>query len=146
MRLISNGFLTEMPDEWNDGTMVTLTEPLNGQQFATNIVVTRQIIAPGQSIEDYTAAQIGFLREAVENFQALDFRATAINSYPACQSLHRFVMNNFAVQQVQTFILANQTVFNVCGTALVAEFAKHLPAFRQVVENFRVYDADELVI
>lgn len=146
MKFIANGFATELPEDWEDRTMITLVAPFVPGAFASNVVITRHLVAPTDSIEDFARRQLELLKSSLPNFQLLDSRATTVNGYPACQQLHRFRAENRVLQQAQTFILADKTVFAITGTAPLEDFDSHIPALRQIVENFRLSDSQEIVV
>lgn len=142
MKLTANDFTTEMPDDWEDRTMVTLVAPFAPGEFAANVVVTKHFIQPTESIEDFVRGQTEILRRSLPDFELLDYRAVKHRGFPACQQLHRFSAENGAIQQVQTFVLANGAIYAVTGTAAVTDFDRHINAFRQIVENFRITGAE----
>ncbi|MBS1797606.1 MAG: DcrB-related protein [Acidobacteria bacterium] len=138
MKLQHNEFSTEIPATWEDRTMITLIAPFGPGEFASNIVVTRHPVGPADSLEDFVAAQLDALRQSLPGFELLDTRRTTIDNRPASQQLHRFQSDQGFIQQVQTFVLARQTVYIITGSSTVADFEKHLQAFRDVVENFAI--------
>jgi hypothetical protein len=142
MNIIHNEFTTALPEGWEDRTMITLVAPIIPNQFATNIVITKHFVESNQSLEDFVGEQTKMLMEALPTFEVLDYRINTIKGYPGCQQLHRFQTENGALQQVQTFILANKTVYVITGTAGIEKFNSKLDAFREVVENFEVSALD----
>jgi hypothetical protein len=138
MNIKHNEFITSMPDDWEDRTMITMVAPFApGDQFAANVVVTKHTITPRQSIEDFVAEQLEIMKSSVPNFQLLDVRKTSLRGFPASQQFHRFRTESSAMQQVQTFVLCGAVIFSITGTAPLDEFDRHIVAFRQIVDNFQ---------
>lgn len=138
MKFTANDFITELPDQWEDRTMVTLLAPFAAGEFASNIVITRHFLESGSTLEDFVNAQLQMMRESLPAFELLDRRFTETNNFASYQQLHRFQSEDGVLQQVQTFLLAEKTVFVITGTAQVEKFDVHIAAFRRVVENFQV--------
>ena len=138
MKLKHNEFSTVIPQNWDDRTMITLAAPFRPGEFATNVVMTKHAVEPTQSLEDFVREQTQILAQSLSNFEVLDYRVNQINGHPSCQQLHRFRSENGMIQQVQTFILANQNVYAITGTATLEKFDESLDAFCQIVENFEI--------
>lgn len=115
--------------------MYTLVAPFKPGEFAANCVITQHFVDSTQSVEDFANEQTAIMRESIPTFELLDFRATMIAGFPACQQLHRFNADGRDIQQVQTFVLANRKIYVITGTAPVGEFEQHIAAFREIVEN-----------
>lgn len=137
MKFTANDFTTELPDEWEDRTMVTLFAPFAPGSFASNVVITKHDVETGANLESFAQEQIQLLKTSLPNYELLDQRLTTVNDYPAFQLLHRFESEHGILQQVQAFLLAGAKIFAITGTARIEEFDRHIAAFRQVVENFR---------
>lgn len=142
MNLLANGFACELPDGWEDRSLISLVAPTSPQTgFATNVVVTRERIDSTISIEEYAARQRDALLAELPGMQFLDERATSVGGAPAFQCLQRFAVEGGAVlQQAQTFVLAGANVFVITCTARVEEFDANIPAFRRISESFRLFD------
>jgi len=137
MRLVSNSFSTELPSGWEDRSMMTLLGPRDATGFASNIVIVRERIGSRVSVEDYAARQRAAMEREIAAIEVLDERPARINGSPAYQRLQRFSAQGHRVQQAQTFILREGTVFVVTCTAALSDFDNHLDAFRKVVDEFR---------
>ncbi len=138
MKLHHNEFTTEFPNDWEDRTMITIMAPVKPGEFAANVVITNHPVEPTQSLEEFVAKQSEMLRQALPKFEILDYRVNQVNGNPACQQLHRFQTENGMVQQVQTFVLANNSIYAITGSSILEKFDENLSAFRQIVENFEV--------
>lgn len=139
MKMTANGFTLDLPDDWEDRSMITLVGTTGASGFAANVVITREDVPAGTSIETYAAMQRDAMQDEVDNLEILDERPTRVAAAPAFQRLHRFRIDEDEIQQVQTFILApDNTIFVVTGTAAISDFDQSLPAFRRVVETFQL--------
>lgn len=139
-KFIANGFSTVLPDGWADRSVLTLVAQDAKDGFASNVVVLRQEVSGATSVEDYAQEQIRAVAASVENFDLLDERPAAIQGKSAYQTLQRFAANGEIVQQAQTFILYNRTIFVFTCTALLREFDAAIPAFRAVMDNLAFED------
>jgi len=138
MKLKHNEFSTVIPDAWEDRTMITMVAPFRAGQFASNVVITRHFVGAGESLEDFVEQQLQIMRESLPTFELLDSRDNTLGGFPSSQQLHRFQTENGFLQQVQTFVLANQVVYVITGTAPVNDFGQYISAFREIVENFEI--------
>jgi hypothetical protein len=138
-KITANGWTADLPDGWEDRSMITLVGETDASGFAANIVVTRQKVETGTSVEDYAAIQAEMMLGEIENLQILDERAIYINGAKAFQRLQRFSVGGAQIiQQVQTFFLAGEIVFAVTGTATLEAFDHSIPAFKKFVETFQI--------
>lgn len=138
MKLTANDFTTAFPDEWEDRTMITLVAPFSLGKFAANCVITKTPAVEGETLEAFVQEQTEAMRQTLPDFQVLDYRLNELNGLPSCQQLQRFQAEVGVLQQVQTYIFANQNFYVITGTADVENFNAHIAAFRQIVENFQV--------
>lgn len=146
MKIVANGFTFDLPAGWDDRSLLTFVGEVTSSGFAVNVVVTRQRVQPHTSVEDYAHAQRQAMYAELPALEILDERATRIAGAPAFQRLHRFPHDDLQLQQVQTFILAQDTIFVVTGTAPVADFDRHIPAFRRIVESIKLFDSETLPV
>lgn len=142
-KLTANGWTADMPDGWEDRSMITLVGATDANGFASNIVVTRQKTEAQATIEEFAALQAEMMRGELANsgaeLQIIDERAIDIGGVRSYQRLQRFKLENGQIiQQVQTFFDGNHTIYAVTGTATLEAFDSAIPAFRQFVETFRL--------
>ena len=145
MKFVAHGWTTEMPAGWQDRSMVTLVRPSpDGRSFAPNVVVLRQAVAPRTSIEDFARAQRAAAVAEIPDLQILDERPATVGGAPAYQRLQRFTAQGQQLQQAQTYILRDATVFVVTCTATLAQFNDQIADFRRIVDGFRFFDPASL--
>lgn len=142
MKFIANGFVTELPDGWQDRSMLTLVNATDAGGFAPNIIVMRQSVAPETSIEDYVRQQRLITEAEIPDLEVLDERLAQVGGVPAFQRLQRFVAQGQTLQQAQTYVLGDREIFVLTCTATLEKFNDQIPYFRQVVENFRLFNPD----
>ena len=137
MKFVANDFTTELPDMWQDRSMITLVgPPKNG--FASNVVIMREDIPLNLSIEDYALQQRKAALAEIPGIEIIDERPTKINGSPAFQRLHRFIAQGRQLQQAQTFILGHEVVFAITCTATVENFNESISSFQQIVNSFQI--------
>ena len=146
MRLLANGWAVELPALWQDRSMITLVRAAGGGAFAPNIVVVRQPVTPRTSIEEFAAEQREATRAEIPGLQILDERPTTLAGAPAYQRLQRFNAHGQQLQQAQTYVLREATVFVITCTATLGQFNEAAADFRRVVDSFRFFDADALAL
>lgn len=135
----ANGWTSVLPAGWNDRSVITLIGATGAAGIAANIVVTKEETG-GQavSIESYAEAQKQAMMAELPQMQILDERPTTVNDAPAFQRLQRFQIENVIIQQAQTFILSENAVYAITGTAAIDDFNGIIDALRQFTENFRL--------
>lgn len=144
MRLVGNGFVTELPEGWEDRSLITLSGPPGKTGFVSNVVVTRERLAGDLAFEDYLEAQRA--APPLPDLEILDESATEVDGTPAYQRLQRLRIESHHLQQQQTFVLApGRVVFVITATSTVEEFDQCFPLFRRVLESFRLFDPETAV-
>lgn len=138
-KFVANGWSAEMPDGWEDRSMITLVGTESAQSgFASNIVVTKQRTDLG--VEEFARLQTDLMRAELNGgeLQILDERAVEIGGVSSYQRLQRFdAGGGKIIQQVQTFFSGDAAIYTLTGTASLEEFDEAIPAFKRFVESFR---------
>lgn len=116
--------------------MITLVGPTGPSGFAANIVVTRDPRNGAGSVEEFAEDQKRSMLAEVGPVEILDERPLLLNGSPAFQRLHRFSVEGLAIQQVQTFVLSDDSFFVITGTASIEEFNGMIDSVREFTENF----------
>ncbi|MEW6735142.1 MAG: DcrB-related protein [Acidobacteriota bacterium] len=146
MKMIANGFITDLPQGWEDRSMITLVGPTGSSGFAANVVVTREHITAPTNIEDYAKEQGEAMAAEIPGVEVLDERAITLHGAPAFQRLQRFVLEGQHIQQAQTFVLGEGGIFVITCSASVVDFDKNILAFRHIVETFRLFKPEAVAI
>ncbi len=134
-KFITNGFSTVLPAGWLDRSLISLVKPSPSSDFATNVVVLRDEVAPELSVEDYAREQLAAIEPQLESFELLDERPAVIQGKPAYQTLQRFMSNGRLLQQAQTYVLSGNTIFAFTCTSLVEDFNQTIPDLREIMDN-----------
>ena len=148
MRLIANGFVTDLPEGWEDRSMITLvgaagaTGATGATGFAPNVVIMRQRVAPQTNIEAYAREQRAATEAEIDDLEVIDERAATVGGAPAFQRLQRFSAQGRRLQQAQTYVLGDRVVFILTCTAALEQFNDHIAHFRRVVDNFRLFNPE----
>lgn len=142
MRLIANGFVTELPEGWEDRSMITLVGGAGTAGFAPNVVIMRQGAAPQTSIEAYAREQRAATEAEIDDLEIVDERAATVGGAPAFQRLQRFSAQGRRLQQAQTYVLGDRVVFILTCTATLEQFNDHIAHFRRVVDTFRLFNSE----
>jgi hypothetical protein len=140
MKLIANGFVTDIPEGWEDRSMITLVGPGGADDFAPNVVVMRERIEAGADVADYARRQRAMTEREIPDLQVLDERLTTVGGAPAFQRLQRFDAGGRRLQQAQVYVLTGHTAFVLTCTATLEQFDEQIPHFRRVVDSFRLFD------
>lgn len=143
MKLIANGFVTELPEGWEDRSMITLVRP-GGDDFTPNVVVMREPVAAGADVADYARQQRAITARELPDLEVLDERLTTVGGAPAFQRLQRFDAGGRRLQQAQVYVLAGRTAFVLTCTATLEQFDEQIPHFRRIVASFRPFDPQKV--
>ncbi len=139
MPFVTNDFQLNLPDGWQDGSLITLIGPTSASGFAANVVFTREDVSGETTIEEFAAAQAS----AIDNLEILDERALTLGELPAFQRLQRFELEGRSLQQLQTFVLYLTKIFTITCTAEIAEFETNAAAFREIVNSFQLFERED---
>ncbi|MBA3714030.1 MAG: DcrB-related protein [Pyrinomonadaceae bacterium] len=144
MRFIANGFMTEVPDGWEDRSLLMLVGPVSRTDFAANVVFTREPVDTITSVEDYAAEVRQRSRAEVGALEILDEQATTINEFPAYQWVQQCEIAGRRLRQLQTCILTGGVVFTGTCSAEIEEFDAHVTAFRQIISMFQPFELEDV--
>lgn len=138
MNYQSNNFALEIPDDWQDRSIISFAANVSPNEFAPNVVVTREIIDVETSIEDYAGNQFDITQAEVQGLKIVDQQNTTIGGKPAVQIIQSISAHGLKLQQLQTFILGNGEIYIVTCTTTSANFDQHLPRFRKIAQTFQL--------
>jgi hypothetical protein len=142
MPFFTNHFRLDLPDGWQDGSLITLIGPTSANGFAANVVFTREDVNDEVSVEEFAAAQLNASNDLIVNLEILDERSLPLGGLPAFQRLRSFELEGRSLQQLQTFVRYLSHVFAITCTAEVAEFETHAAAFREIVNSFQLFERE----
>lgn len=143
MPFFTNDFQLDLPDGWQDGSLITLLGPTSANGFAANVVFTREVVKAETGVEEFAAAQLNASNDLIVNLEILDERTLPLGGLPAFQRLRRFELEGRKLQQLQTFVRYLSQVFAITCTAEAAEFETHAAAFREIVNSFQLFEREQ---
>lgn len=138
MQYQSNNFVLDIPDDWQDRSIISFAASVSPNEFAPNVVITKEITDAETSIEDYTNQQFNITQAEVPELKILDQQNINIGGRPAVQLIQKIGAHGLNLQQLQTFILGNAEIYVVTCTATAATFDQHLPRFQKIAQTFQV--------
>lgn len=133
-----NKFALDVPDDWQDHSIISFAATVSPNEFAPNLVVTREPIDEDASIEDYANRQFAVTQAEVEGLKIVEQNNLTVDGKPAVQIIQKIGAHGLNLQQLQTFILADEEIFIVTCTATSATFDQHLPRFRKIIQSFQL--------
>lgn len=138
MQFEGNNFALNVPDDWQDRSVISFVAKVAPNEFAPNIVITSEPVNDDVSIEDYAKRQFSVTQAEVEGLTILEQNNIEIGGRPAVQIVQKIAAHGLNLQQLQTFLLAESQIFIVTCTATSTTFEQHLPNFGKVIESFRL--------
>lgn len=141
MKFQGGNYALDVPDDWQDRSIISFVATVAPTEFAPNAVITREPIDDDTSVEDYANRQFAVTQAEVEGLQIVEQHNTTVGGKPAVQIVQKIAAHGLNLQQLQTFILADEEIFIVTCTATGATFEQHLPRFRKIVDSFRLGDS-----
>lgn len=138
MQYQSNRFALEIPDDWQDRSIVSFSATVAPNEFAPNVVVTREIIDAETSIEEYTHQQFDITQAEVQGLKIIDRRQTSIGGRAAVQIIQKISAHGLTLQQLQTFILGEEEIYIITCTATESSFEQFLPRFQKIAQTFQL--------
>lgn len=141
MKIINNGFTLEIPNDWQDRSMISFAAPYKEGEFTPNIFIVRQPIPPAFDFADFVAAQVEAVKAAsAEGFEELGTRRGSLGGRETFEMSYRFRNEDWLVRQIQTLIKAEQAVYAVTASALDKEFSQWETQFQNIVKSFQTFD------
>ncbi|HEY0429759.1 MAG TPA: DcrB-related protein [Pyrinomonadaceae bacterium] len=140
MRYQTGNFSLEVPDDWQDRSIISFTASVAPNEFAANVVITREAIDARMSVEEYANRQFDLTQAEVQGLKIIERNNTNIGNLPAVQIIQKIAAHGLNLQQLQTFILDDEIIIIVTCTATAASFSQLLPKFNKIVESCRLID------
>lgn len=138
MQYQSNKFALEIPDDWQDRSIISFSATVAPNEFAPNVVITREIIDAETSIEDYTHRQFDITQAEVQGLHIVDHRQTTLGGRAAVQVVQKISAHGLTLQQLQTFILGDEEIYIITCTATASSFDQYLPRFQKIAQTFQL--------
>lgn len=141
MRYQTGNFSLEVPDDWQDRSIISFTASVAPSEFAPNVVVTREAIDARMSVEEYANRQFDLTQAEVQGLKIIERKNTTVGHLPAVQIVQKIAAHGLNLQQLQTFILIDEIIVIVTCTSTAAAFNQHLPRFQKIVESCRLINS-----
>lgn len=138
MRYQANNFTVETPDDWQDRSIITFVAPSAPNEFAPNVVITREAVNAELSVEEYAYRQFEIAQQEVAGLKVIEQKNTTLSGRPAVEIIQRLSAHNLTLQQLQIFVLLHAEICVITCTATVGSFNQYLPRFRRVLDSFSI--------
>lgn len=138
MRYQANNFTIETPDDWQDRSIITFVAESPANEFAPNVVITREPVDIATSVEEYAYRQFDITQKEVAGMKILDKKNTTLGGRPAVEIMQRLSAHGSNLQQLQMFVLLDESICVITCTATVGNFSQYLPYFRRVLDSFQI--------
>ena len=132
----SNNFTVETPDDWEDRSIITFVAPAAPNDFAPNVVITKEAIDAELSVEDYAYRQFEIAQKEVSGMKILEQKNTTLGGKPAVEIVQQLSAHGLNLQQLQFFVLLYEEICVITCTATVGNFKQYLPRFRRILDSF----------
>ena len=138
MRYQANNFTVETPDDWQDRSIITFVAQGAPDEFAPNVVITRETVDAELSVEEYAYRQFEIAQQEVAGLKIIEQENTTLSGRPAVEIVQRLSAHGLNLQQLQTFVLMREEICVITCTATVGNFNQYLPRFRRVLDSFYI--------
>lgn len=138
MQYKTGNFTLDVPDDWQDRSILSFVAAVSPNEFAPNVVVTKEFVDAETSVEDYANKQFAVTQSEVEGLKIVDQQNITIAGEPAVQVVQKISAHGLNLQQLQTFILSDEVIFIITCTATAAAFAQHLTRFQKIAQSIRL--------
>lgn len=138
MQYKTGNFTLDIPDDWQDRSILSFVATVSPNEFAPNVVITKEFVDAETSVEDYANKQFAVTQSEVEGLQIVDQQNITVGSEPAVQIVQKISAHGLNLQQLQTFILSDNVIFIITCTATAAAFSQHLVRFQKIAQSIRL--------
>ncbi|MET0753985.1 MAG: DcrB-related protein [Pyrinomonadaceae bacterium] len=138
MRYQTGNFSLEVPEDWQDRSIISFTASVAPNEFAPNVVITREVIDARLSVEEYADRQFDLTQAEVQGLKIIEKKNTTVGALPAVQIVQKIAAHGLNLQQLQTFILVDEVIIIVTCTSTEASFNQNLSRFNKIVESCRL--------
>lgn len=130
----------DVPRDWEDRTIVVFSAPARpGQERTTNIVVTREALDAGDSLEDYASHQLDLLSDRMDDFELLERESRTIGGRPAVLLRIGSASEGASFEQRLTLVeLPRRVVATFTLTIPEQDVAQMGPLYDRILATIRV--------
>lgn len=127
----------ELPDAWSDRSMNVFT-PDESENPEWNIVVSRDKLDEGETLDDYLGKQIEELPKALPRFQVQSNEEITVNDYPARRVVSTWVGEKGTLRQKQIVLVKDGSSLVFTFTVLERLHQKHARVLDEFIESFNL--------
>lgn len=138
MRYQANNFTIETPDDWLDRSIITFVAESQPNEFAPNVVITKERLDAELSVEEYAYRQFEIAQREVRGMKIVAQKNTTLSGRPAIEIVQKLAAHNLNLQQLQIFVLLDCEICVITCTATVGNFNQFLPRFRRILDSFHI--------
>jgi hypothetical protein len=137
------GFTIPVPAAWElvddaPGVALIAVEPERDGWFRSNVVVTLEHLAPGSTLDAWTASGEGLLEQALHRYLRLDDELMVIDGRQARRTLsHHTTPDNHAVTMEQWSMVEGCSAYTVTASAATLAYDGLADAFEEIACRFR---------
>lgn len=130
----------DVPRDWEDRSVVAFAAPVKpGQPAATNLVMTRDQLAPGEDIVRYGDRQLVELAKRLEGFQLQSRQEISIGGHPALELRFDWRGQLGPLEQRLVVVGARKpTVLSFTATMAKGEAARLNPIFDRIFASVKI--------
>lgn len=149
-------FEVELPSNWQDQGMITLTLPSTDKKVRPNIIITKERLAAPVDLPAYfEKIKSSVKARGIESFQILDEKDTQLSGLPAKMMVctwdlsamkkmmggkaetYEHIKEGQMVQQIQVSCIRNSVAINLTASFPAEQFQIYSRPFQKFVEAFR---------
>lgn len=156
-KIVLNDLEFDIPSNWQDQGMVTLTIPSTDKNVRPNIIITKERLAEKVDLDTYFAKiKEAIKARGIQTFQILDERAIKVSNLPAMQmvctwdleAMKQMLGDNAEalknikpgqkVQQIQVSFLKDDVAINLTASFPAEQFEIYSRPFQKFVSTIKV--------
>lgn len=138
MQYKASNFSLDVPDDWEDRSIISFVATVAPTEFAPNVVITKEAVAEETSVEDYAHRQFAVTQSEVAGLTVIDQQNIIVEGNPAVQIIQKISAHGLNLQQLQTFVLAGEEIIIVTCTTTAASFHQHSARFQKIAQSLRL--------
>ncbi len=155
-KIVMNNFEVELPSNWKDQGMITLTMPSTDKKVRPNIIITKERLAQPVSLADYfEKIKKSVQARGVESFEILEEKDVVVGGVPAKQMICTWdlsamkkamgpnaasmdhIQQGQMVQQIQVSFIKGDEAINLTASFPAEQFQIYSRPFHKFVEGFK---------
>ena len=107
----------EAPEGWEDKTIVAFAAPVSPGKFSPNIVMTKDVLKPGETLRSYADRQIMELARRLEGFDLVESGDRVVGGLTALEYRFTWTSEHAELHQHTVMLAPRERVMTFTGTA-----------------------------